>query len=182
MNIVVFFSGTGTNLQSILLNEEKSNYKVISTFTNNPDASGIDISKNFNVDCKILDHKKFDSREKFDEEINVYLEKLNPDYVILAGYMRILSNFLVEKWKQKIINIHPSLLPKYPGLNTHERALLAGDKLHGTTIHYVTSDLDAGPIIRQQSIEIEPDDTIESLTEKIKKLENKIYPETISNL
>ena len=78
--------------------------------------------------------------------------------------------------------IHPSLLPKYPGLNTHERALLAGDKLHGTTIHYVTSDLDAGPIITQQSIEIEPDDTIESLTEKIKKLENKIYPETISNL
>tara|TARA_Y100000591_G_C21835843_1_gene702437 strand:+ start:257 stop:805 length:549 start_codon:yes stop_codon:yes gene_type:complete len=182
MNIIVFFSGTGTNLQSILHNEKKFNYKVISTFTNNPDAYGIDISKNFNVDCKILDHKKFDSREKFDAEIHAYLQTLNPDYVILAGYMRILSNFLVDKWKQKIINIHPSLLPKYPGLNTHERALLSGDKLHGTTIHYVTSDLDAGPIIRQQSIEIEADDTIESLTEKIKKLENKIYPETISNL
>ena len=112
MNIVVFFSGTGTNLQSILQNEKKLNYKVISTFTNNPNASGIDISKNFNVDCKILDHKKFDSREEFDEEINFYLQKLNPDYVILAGYMRILSNFLVENWKQKIINIHPSLLPK----------------------------------------------------------------------
>ena len=182
MNIIVFFSGTGTNLQSILQNEKKFNYKVISTFTNNPYAYGIDISKDYSVDCKILDHKKFDSREKFDIEVDAYLQKLKPDYVILAGYMRILSKFLVDKWKQKIINIHPSLLPKYPGLNTHERVLLAGDKLHGTTIHYVTSDLDAGPIIRQQSIEIEPHDTIESLTEKIKKLENKIYPETISNL
>ena len=96
--------------------------------------------------------------------------------------MRIISKSLVDDWEGQIINIHPSLLPKYPGLDTHKKALQAKDKMHGTTIHYVISELDAGPIIRQESFEIELNDTIESLTNKVKEIENKIYPETISNL
>ena len=96
--------------------------------------------------------------------------------------MRILSKFLVQNWEGQIINIHPSLLPKYPGLDTHKRALENQDKFHGTTIHYVTEELDAGPIIRQERIKIEPNESIESLIERVKSLENKIYPETIGTL
>ena len=106
---------------------------------------------------------------------------MSPDFVILAGFMRILGDTIISNWEGQIINIHPSLLPKYPGLNT-QRALDSGDKVHGTTIHYVTSELDCGPIIRQEQINIEPNDDENTLMERIKKIENLIYPEEISKL
>ena len=182
MKIVVFFSGTGTNLESILREQKNYDYEVIGAFTNNPNAKGIEICDKYETECKIIDHKDFNSREDFDKNISIFLDQINPDYIILAGYMRIISKSLVDDWEGRIINIHPSLLPKYPGLDTHKKALQAKDKMHGTTIHYVISELDAGPIIRQESFEIELNDTIESLTNKVKEIENKIYPETISNL
>ena len=111
-----------------------------------------------------------------------YLGKIKPDYVILAGYMRILSKLIVNEWEGQIINIHPSLLPKYPGLNTHQKVLDSKDKIHGTTIHYVINELDSGPIIRQESFNVELNDTVRSLSDKVKEIENRIYPETISEL
>ena len=182
MKIVVFFSGTGTNLESILNKQTDYGYEVISAFTNNPNAEGIKICGKYDTQCEVIDHKVFKSREDFDNNVSKFLEKINPDYIILAGYMRIISESLVNDWEGQIINIHPSLLPKYPGLNTHQKVLDSKDKLHGTTIHYVINELDAGPIIRQESFEIELNDTVTSLTDKVKKIENKIYPETISQL
>ena len=182
MRIVVFFSGTGTNLKSILDHQNKYGYEVCSCFTNNPEAKGLIFCEKYGVNCKIINHEDFHDREEYDELVNSFLENINPDLIVLAGYMRIMSKLLVDNWEGQIINIHPSLLPKYPGLNTHQRALEAKDKVHGSTIHFVTSELDAGPIIRQESFKIEPFDTTESLTIKVKHLEHKIYPETISSL
>ena len=182
MKIVVFFSGTGTNLRSILDHQNKYGYEVCACFTNNPKAEGLTFCQEYGVNCKIIDHNDFDDREEYDGLINSFLENLNPDLIVLAGYMRIMSKPLVDNWEGQIINIHPSLLPKYPELHTHQRALKAKDNVHGLTIHYVTSELDAGPIIRQESFNIEPSDTKESLIKKVKNLEHKIYPETISSL
>ena len=182
MKIIVFFSGTGSNLESIINEQKTYGYKVTGSFCNNPDAAGIKISEDHNITCYVLNSKNFDDRNEFDKKISDYLETQDFDYIILAGYMRILSKFFVQNWEGQIINIHPSLLPKYPGLDTHKRALENKDKYHGTTIHYVTEELDAGPIIRQERIEIEPNESIESLIERVKSLENKIYPETIGTL
>lgn len=182
MKIIVFFSGTGSNLESIIHQQKTYGYKVTGSFCNNPDAAGIKISEDHNIACYVLNSKNFDDRNEYDKKISDYLEAQDFDYIILAGYMRILSKFFVQNWEGQIINIHPSLLPKYPGLDTHKRALENKDKYHGTTIHYVTEELDAGPIIRQERIEIEPNESIESLIERVKSLENKIYPETIGTL
>jgi len=180
MKIVVFFSGTGTNLRSFLEQEDDLSYEVVSTFTNNPKANGIQIATEFNKPCKIIDHQDYLERETFDKEVYKYLEGIDFDYIVLAGYMRILSSFLVDAYEGQIINIHPSLLPKYPGLDTHKRALAAHDTHHGTTIHFVINELDAGPIIRQESFPIEPNDDLESLINKVKEIENNIYPKTVS--
>jgi phosphoribosylglycinamide formyltransferase-1 len=180
MKIVIFFSGTGTNLRSFLEQENNLSYEVVSTFTNNPKAHGIQIANEFKKACKIIDHQDYLEREIFDQKIYNYLERIDFDYIVLAGYMRILSSFLVDAYEGQIINIHPSLLPKYPGLDTHKRALEANDTHHGTTIHFVTNELDAGPIIRQESFSIEPNDNLESLISKVKEIENDIYPKTVS--
>ena len=182
MNIIVFFSGSGTNLEAIIKSQDRFKYNVLAAFTNNPRAKGVSICKKYDIECCILDHNQFSSRKDFDTEIGKLLADFDVDYLILAGYMRILSEDFVADWQGQIINIHPSLLPKYPGLNTHQRVLEAKEEAHGTTIHFVTNELDSGPIIRQESINIEPSDTQESLMKRIKELENKIYPETISQL
>ncbi|RPF73525.1 MAG: phosphoribosylglycinamide formyltransferase [Thiotrichales bacterium TMED285] len=182
MNIIVFFSGSGTNLEAIIKSQDRFKYNVLAAFTNNPGAKGVSICEKYNIQCNILDHNQFSCRKDFDTEIGKFLADFDVDYLILAGYMRILSEDFVADWQGQIINIHPSLLPKYPGLNTHQRVLEAKEEAHGTTIHFVTNELDSGPIIRQESIKIEPTDTQESLMKRIKELENKIYPETISEL
>lgn len=183
--IAVFISGNGTNLQSLIDTKFLNNHnslKISVVFSNNEKAFGLKRAKAHNIPYFTLNHKDFDSRENFDEEIINKLNEYDFDLLVLAGYMRILSEKFINSYRNKIINLHPSLLPKYPGLHTHQRVLEAKDNFHGSTIHFVTSELDAGPIIRQESFEIEPSDSTESLIEKVKKLEHKIYPETISLL
>ena len=182
MKIVIFFSGIGTNLEAIIKQQGDYKYEVIAGFTNNPNAYGIKICEKYNIDCKVIDHKNFLSRENFDREVHIFLDQIKPDFIILAGYMRIMSELLVNHWEGKIINIHPSLLPKYPGLNTHKKVLDSKDKFHGTTIHYVINKLDAGPIIKQEAFKVEPNDNEEDLINKVKEIENRIYPKTISEL
>ena len=177
----VFISGTGSNLKSLIKFSKlkKSPISINLIITNNKLAKGLKYGTIFKIQKKIISFKNKDIAEK---KILKELKKNKIELVCLAGFMKILSKNFIKNFKGKILNIHPSLLPKYPGLHTHQRALEAGDKVHGSTIHFVTSELDAGPIIRQESFEIEPSDTTESLIKKVKNLEHKIYPETISSL
>ena len=182
--IVVLVSGNGSNLQAIAeaCCKNQINSDIINVISNNPDAFGIVRAKRLNIPHICIDHKEFSTRDDFDLSLMREIEQFDPDLIILAGFMRILTKTFTRCFNGKLINIHPSILPKYPGLNTHKRALEAKDKTHGSTIHFVTSELDSGPIIRQESFVIEPSDTEESLINKVKDLEHKIYPETISFL
>ncbi|RPB38335.1 phosphoribosylglycinamide formyltransferase [Vibrio diabolicus] len=177
-NIVVLISGNGSNLQAILEACEDSmpNARVAAVFSNKADALGLERAKNFDVDGHFVDPKAFDSRESFDAELMSQIDEYQPDVIILAGYMRILSSEFVSHYMGKMINIHPSLLPKYPGLHTHQRAIDAGDKEHGTSVHFVTEELDGGPVILQAKVPVFEDDNASVLAARVQAQEHRIYP------
>ncbi|MGY5840389.1 phosphoribosylglycinamide formyltransferase [Vibrio chemaguriensis] len=177
-NIVVLISGNGSNLQAILEACEDSmpNARVAAVFSNKADAFGLERAKNFDVDGHFADPKAFDSRESFDAELMSQIDEYQPDVIILAGYMRILSSEFVSHYMGKMINIHPSLLPKYPGLHTHQRAIDAGDKEHGTSVHFVTEELDGGPVILQAKVPVFEDDNASVLAARVQAQEHRIYP------
>jgi len=147
---VVLISGSGSNLQSLIDESKNINLEISCVISNNPDAYGLERAKKANIETKILDHNEFSSRESYDESLKEIIEKFNPEVIILAGFMRILTANFVNHFLGKVLNIHPSLLPKYPGLHTHQRAIDAGDKAHGVSVHFVTPELDGGPIIAQK--------------------------------
>ncbi|MCE9843283.1 phosphoribosylglycinamide formyltransferase [Vibrio alginolyticus] len=177
-NIVVLISGNGSNLQAILEACENSmpNARVAAVFSNKADAFGLERAKNFDVDGHFVDPKAFDSRKSFDAELMSQIDEYQPDVIILAGYMRILSSEFVSHYMGKMINIHPSLLPKYPGLHTHQRAIDAGDKEHGTSVHFVTEELDGGPVILQAKVPVFEDDNASVLAARVQAQEHRIYP------
>ncbi|TNC07036.1 phosphoribosylglycinamide formyltransferase [Vibrio diabolicus] len=177
-NIVVLISGNGSNLQAILEACEDSmpNARVAAVFSNKADAFGLERAKNFDVDSHFVDPKAFDSRESFDAELMSQIDEYQPDVIILAGYMRILSSEFVSHYMGKMINIHPSLLPKYPGLHTHQKAIDAGDKEHGTSVHFVTEELDGGPVILQAKVPVFEDDNASVLAARVQAQEHRIYP------
>ncbi|MCS0448351.1 phosphoribosylglycinamide formyltransferase [Vibrio diabolicus] len=177
-NIVVLISGNGSNLQAILEACEDSmpNARVAAVFSNKADALGLERAKNFDVDGHFVDPNAFDSRESFDAELMSQIDEYQPDVIILAGYMRILSSEFVSHYMGKMINIHPSLLPKYPGLHTHQRAIDAGDKEHGTSVHFVTEELDGGPVILQAKVPVFEDDNASVLAARVQAQEHRIYP------
>ncbi len=176
-NIVVLISGNGSNLQAILEACEDSmpNARVAAVFSNKADAFGLERAKNFDVDGHFVDPKAFDSRKSFDAELMSQIDEYQPDVIILAGYMRILSSEFVSHYMGKMINIHPSLLPKYPGLHTHQRAIDAGDKEHGTSVHFVTEELDGGPVILQAKVPVFEDDNASVLAARVQAQEHRIY-------
>ena len=178
LKVVVLISGRGSNLKAIINKCSKKNVlaKVIGIISNNSNASGLKLTGDFK---KIIIDNKL-SKKKFETELQNNLEKLKPDLICLAGFMKILSPFITKKWKNKIINVHPSLLPSFKGLNTHERALKAGVKKSGCTIHFVDESLDGGPIIAQVETPINKKMSSKELSEKILKMEHKIYPEVVS--
>jgi len=178
MRVAIFASGSGTNLQAIIDAQIKT-IEIALVFSNKSDAYAIERAKTHNLPVEVIDHKSFESREDFDSEIVRILEPYNLDLVILAGYMRILSPELVRAYKGKIINIHPALLPSFPGINSARQALEYGVKYTGVTVHFVDEGVDTGPIILQSIVEIEDRDTEESLLQKIHKVEHQIYPEAI---
>lgn len=178
--IVVLISGSGSNLQTIM-DSCKSKYipaKVQCVISNNPKAYGIERAKSAGIKTIILDHKKYSSRDLFDADLYDILIQQRADLIVLAGFMRILTSKITENFDGKIINIHPSLLPKYPGLDTHQQVINNKDSIHGVSIHYVSNELDGGPLIAQGEIKTLGDD-IENLIERIHKLEHKLYPEII---
>ena len=182
--IVVLISGSGSNLEAIIEScaAKMINGRVIQVISNNPDAYGLTRASKFNIASKIIDHKKFSSRIDFENSLEEFLDKLSPDLVVLAGFMRILGPKITSKFFNKMINLHPSLLPKYPGINTHEKVLENKDPCHGISIHYVSSELDAGPLIAQGLIDINKDETLENMIKRIHKIEHLLLPEIINEI
>ncbi|MDG2420939.1 MAG: phosphoribosylglycinamide formyltransferase [Gammaproteobacteria bacterium] len=178
--VVILISGSGTNLQALIDAAPKSGFNIEMVVSNKPGVFGLERAKKHKIPSKVIEHPSFGSREEFDRALSSTIDKINPDLIVLAGFMRILGAEFVRRFKNRILNIHPSLLPKYPGTNTHQRALDAGDKKHGATVHFVTEDLDCGPIIAQDSILINPSDTAKTLAVKILEKEHILYPQVVS--
>lgn len=177
-SIVVLVSGNGSNLQAIIDACETSidNGRVTAVFSNKATAYALERAKKVGAAAHFLDPKTFDTRDAFDHELMKQMDEYQPDVVVLAGYMRILSGEFVRHFMGRMINIHPSLLPKYPGLNTYQRAIHAGDEEHGTSVHFVTEQLDGGPVILQAKVPIFDEDNVETLTTRVQTQEHKIYP------
>ena len=178
LKIVVLISGKGSNLKAIInkCSKKKVPAKVIAIISNNSTAPGLKLNGKFQ---KIIINNKL-SKKKFERELQNNLKKLKPDLICLAGFMKVLSSFIIKKWKNKIINVHPSLLPSFKGLNTHEKVLNKGVKISGCTIHFVDESLDGGPIIAQAATIVHKKMTNKELSVKILKMEHKIYPEVVN--
>ena len=173
--VVVLISGNGSNLQA-MLDDPCDVYDVVAVFSNRPGVFGLERAATAGVDHHCIDHKNFADRASFDAAMQNAIDEYQPDLVVLAGFMRILTPDFVRHFLGRLINIHPSLLPKYPGLNTHQRAIDAGDCRGGATVHFVTEELDGGPAIVQLEVPILPGDTSESLAERVYLQEHRMYP------
>lgn len=176
--VVVLISGSGTNLQAIIDGQKSGELpiEITAVISNRPDVKGLDRASQAGIRAITIDHKTFPDRESFDKALIENIDQHAPDLVVLAGFMRILTPEFVTRYLGKLINIHPSLLPKYPGLHTHQRAIDAGDKTHGVTVHFVTEELDGGPPIVQASIPVLTSDDADSLAKRLLVQEHKIYP------
>ena len=175
----ILISGSGTNLQSFIdkVAAGDLNLDLCLVFSNKPHAFGLERAKQAGIPTACIQHGDFDDRESFDRAVANVLDEHDPQLIVLAGFMRILSPWFVEHYTGKIINIHPALLPRYPGLNTHQRALDAGDEWHGSTVHFVTEELDGGPRILAGRLRIDPSETADELQTRVQSIEHQIYPE-----
>lgn len=178
MRVAVFASGSGTNLQAII-DADIQTIEIAVVFTNNPDAYAIERAKKHNIQVEIIDHKNYKTREEYEKHIIEVLYPYKLNLIVLAGFMRILSTVFVRAYKNKIVNIHPALLPSFPGINAVRQALEYGVKYTGVTVHFVDEGVDTGPIILQSVVEIEDEDTEDTLLEKIHEVEHRIYPKAI---
>jgi len=177
-NIVVLISGSGSNLQAFIDAQKDNDFlgNIKAVISNIPDVLGLTRAVQAEIPAICLPHKEFDSRESFDSSLAEVIDQYQPDLIILAGFMRILTAGFVSKYKGKLLNIHPSLLPKYPGLHTHRKAIENNETFHGTTVHFVTKELDGGPLIGQSKTKLLSNDTEGSLNKRIQSLEHKLYP------
>ena len=156
--------------------------EVACVVSNRPDAGGLEYARSQNIAARAIDHKNYTTREEFDSALNDYLQTQNLDIIVCAGFMRIMTHVLIAPWEGRMINIHPSLLPLYRGLHTHERAIAAGDLEGGCTVHYVTTELDGGPIIAQVRVPILKNDTVETLADRVLFEEHKLYPTALAEV
>ena len=177
IKIAVLVSGSGSNLQALI--DANLSGKIVGVISNKPEAYALKRAKQAGIATAIIEHKKYPNRESFDAVMHQQLLDWEVDLVILAGFMRILSASFVQSWQGKMVNIHPSLLPNYKGMHTHQRVLNTGDVLHGCTVHYVTTELDAGQALTQGVLKVGLHDTVESLSNRIHVLEHLIYPQAI---
>jgi len=179
---VALISGGGSNLQAIIdaVAHHELAIELDCVISNRADAYGLVRAQQAGITTKTLDHKAFSNREAFDEALMTLIDGFNPQLVILAGFMRILTAPLVKHYRGRMLNIHPSLLPKHTGLNTHQRAIDAKDAFHGATVHFVTEELDGGPLIIQGKVAVLSDDNVDTLAERVLSIEHIIYPQAIS--
>lgn len=179
--MVVLISGRGSNLQAILDQSQTGQLpvEIRAVISNNAQAQGLERAHRAGIETQILDHRHYPNRETFDRALMKIIDSYTPKLVVLAGFMRILTSEFVRHYQGHMINIHPSLLPNFPGLDTHRRVLLAGMREHGASVHFVTDKVDGGPIILQARITVYPEDTAETLAARILREEHRIYPKAI---
>lgn len=187
-NIVILISGGGSNMAAILRAAQRESWasvygaRVAAVISNRPEAKGLSIAREQGIATEVLDHKSFAEREAFDAELAAAIDRYQPALVVLAGFMRILTPGFVDRYQGRLLNIHPSLLPAFPGLHTHQRAIDAGCKVAGATVHLVTAELDYGPILEQAVVPVLPDDTADALAARVLSQEHLIYPRAIARL
>ena len=177
----VLISGHGSNLQAILDAAQSADYpaEIKLVMSNKADAFGLTRAQQAGVATLVVSHRDFADRETFDRAMDAALKAAGIELVVMAGFMRVLSDWFVRAWQGKLINIHPSLLPAYKGLDTHRRVLEAGEKRHGATVHWVIAELDAGEVIVQEAIDVLPGETAETLAERVHAVEHRIYPQAV---
>jgi len=180
-SMVVLISGDGSNLQAIIdaIDCHKINARICAVISNKATAYGLERAKQHDIAMQIVDHKQFESRENFDQALQTAIDQYQPDLVVLAGFMRILTAPFVQHYYGKMLNIHPSLLPAYKGVYTHQRALDDNAKIHGVSIHFVTAKLDGGPVIAQARVAVHSGDDVATLTKRVLIQEHRIYPAVI---
>lgn len=179
----ILISGRGSNMEALLkaAQDPACPYEPVLVLSNKPDAAGLEKARSFGVAAKAIDHKPFGKdRESFERAMNAELKAANIQLIALAGFMRVLTPWFVNEWTGRLINIHPSLLPKYPGVDTHRRCLEAGDLVHGCTVHQVTAGVDEGPVIGSAEIDVRPGDTEDTLATRLLKAEHILYPRCLA--
>lgn len=187
-NIVILVSGGGSNMAAIVRAAQRDNWRaaygaqVVAVVSNRPDAGGLAFAREQGLAAEAVDHKQFPTREAFEDALGAVLDRHQPALVVLAGFMRILTPGFVARYQGRMLNIHPSLLPAFPGLHTHQRALEAGCRFAGATVHQVTAELDHGPILEQAVVPVLPGDTAETLAARVLTQEHLIYPRAIAAL
>ncbi len=175
MSIVALISGRGSNLRALV----EAGLPVTGVLSNVADAKGLDFARSRGIATRVVEHRRFPTREAFDAALEQEIETLAPRLVALAGFMRVLGAVFVRRYADRLLNIHPALLPSFPGLDTHARALAAGVKLHGCTVHFVTAEVDHGPIVIQAAVRVQPADSAESLAARVLEQEHVIYPRAV---
>jgi phosphoribosylglycinamide formyltransferase-1 len=173
--IVALISGRGSNLQALL----EAGLPVSAVISNVADAKGLEVAAAHRIATRVVQHSGLPSREAFDSLLGAEIDRFSPRLVVLAGFMRVLTAGFVERYRERLLNVHPSLLPAFPGLDTHARALAAGVKLHGCTVHFVTPELDHGPIVIQAAVPVFADDTPASLAARVLRQEHVVYPRAV---
>jgi phosphoribosylglycinamide formyltransferase-1 len=187
-NIVILVSGGGSNMAAIVRASQRDNWRetlgaqVSAVISNRPDAGGLALAKEQKIATDVVDHKGFATREQFDAALAAAIDKYQPALVVLAGFMRILTPAFVQRYAGRLVNIHPSLLPAFPGLHTHQRAIDAGCRVAGATVHQVTTELDHGPILEQAVVPVLPGDTAQALAARVLTQEHLVYPRAIAAL
>lgn len=180
--ICVLISGTGTNLQAILdaIDANRINGEVVRVISSKPGVLGLTRAQDAGIDAVVLDHAQYETRESYDNALSAAIDECDPACIVLAGFMRILTPDFVTRYAGKLLNVHPSLLPKYKGLNTHQQAIDNGDEEHGVSVHFVTPELDGGPVIIQSRVPVFEDDTAVDLADRVQEQERRIYPLVLS--
>jgi len=176
-SLVILISGRGSNMEALL--EAKLPGRIAAVISNRPDAAGLEVAKRHGIATIVLDQLSYPGRDAFDDALAQEIDTHQPDLIALAGFMRILGDGFVNRYDGKLVNVHPSLLPAFPGLHTHRRALQEGVKIHGCTVHFVTAQMDRGPIIVQAAIQVLPDDNEQTLAARVLQQEHRIYPEAV---
>ncbi|MCG8492462.1 MAG: phosphoribosylglycinamide formyltransferase [Sneathiellales bacterium] len=181
MKVAVLISSRGSNMQALVKASLAEDFpaEIVTVLSNNPDAAGLEFAKSHNIPTEVINHRDFENREDFDQAISDYMESKQIDLICLAGFMRLLTPEFVNRWRDRIINIHPSLLPAFKGLHVHERAIESGARFTGCTVHIVRPEMDDGPIIVQAAVPILQDDTPDTLAARILVQEHRIYPEAL---
>lgn len=178
LRLVVLISGSGSNLQALIDAQSApgSPFRIAAVISNRLDAFGLERARRHAIPTAVLDHRDYPSREDYDAALGALIDRFAPGLVALAGFMRILTPELVARYRGRMLNIHPSLLPKYRGLHTHARAIEAGEREHGASVHFVTAELDGGPVVLQARVPVQPDDTPECLAARVLAQEHRLYP------